>query len=955
MKTPSRRTTSLAVSLTLAAGALLPLTVLAADSGHIEGRVLRGKEERPLVGAVVVVKETGAVTHAGPDGRFVFDGLPAGKVTLQVNAEGMEPIERSVDSADGKPVDIAVEAAASALETIVVQAQNVPNDIARAAQQEAFNIVNITTAEEIRKLPDVNAAEALSRIPGISLESDTGEGRFINIRGLTSDLNATTFGGLRLPPSNPASPFNGGRAVAYDAIPTGLVGALTVTKTNVPEQDAEALGGTIEITPKTAPRSGRPFVEGHVGTGRENLRHTNIQDYSVTAGTRFGPGLGMGDDKGMKAYKDLPFSIVVTGSYYEDKRGIDDIEEAYVDGQPAVPDKAFAAFEQRYYQYNRKRHGFGFDLGYEPDANSKYYLRAFDAGYTETVNRQRLTWNFDGNATVNPANPNGLIDTVNGGGWQKTLRDEKERINNKVVALGGENHFDKYTVDYRLGYTRGSFDKLYDFNSTFNYVPAVSTTVAYDNISNPNYPSFHVLSGASPYTWGNYVLQGFRNSTETLSDHESSAVVNFTIPTHLTSFEDESIKTGASIRARVRSDVQPSFQYDNTQFPNIPLTSAGNGDTSFYGGRYNNGPQIDYNVLRSLFSNGQAYGTLDQISTAQSATSGKENVYAVYGQYQFGVGKLSVLSGLRVEQTHASYSANIINADASTFAAAFQGSITKSNSYTNLFPSIQGRLALREDLIARAVISNTIARPGFSQVNPTLILSPSTDSASFGNPNVKPTTSANIDLSIEKYLPNAGILSVGLFDKEITDFIAQIVTTETLTGGTVFSQFPGPVHVTTYANIPNARAWGLEAAYEQRYRQLPGIFGGLGTSVNWTYVDSSAQFRSGLSQSLPSSSRNTANFQLFYERDGLDVRAGAYYVSRNLFGFGGSTSTDVYSEARTTVDLGASYAFTKNLSVYGNAKNLTNTPLKFTEGAPERPIQREFYGQTYQVGLQLNY
>jgi outer membrane receptor protein involved in Fe transport len=136
---------------------------------------------------------------------------------------------------------------------------------------------------------------------------------------------------------------------------------------------------------------------------------------------------------------------------------------------------------------------------------------------------------------------------------------------------------------------------------------------------------------------------------------------------------------------------------------------------------------------------------------------------------------------------------------------------------------------------------------------------------------------------------------------------------------------------------------------------FPGLWGGQGTNVNWTFVDSTAQFRSGVSQSLRLGSRNTANFELFYERYGVDVRAGAYYVSRNLFGFGGSTSADVYSEARTTVDLGASYAFTKNLSIYGNAKNLTNTPLKFTEGQPERPIQREFYGPTYQAGLQFNF
>ena len=50
-------------------------------------------------------------------------------------------------------------------------------------------------------------AEALQRIPGISLETDSGEGRFINIRGMDSDLNGTTYGGVRLPASNPSSPL----------------------------------------------------------------------------------------------------------------------------------------------------------------------------------------------------------------------------------------------------------------------------------------------------------------------------------------------------------------------------------------------------------------------------------------------------------------------------------------------------------------------------------------------------------------------------------------------------------------------------------------------------------------------------------------------------------------------------------------------------------------------------
>src|SRR5882757_3615325 len=146
-----------------------------------------------------------------------------------------------------------------ALAEITVLGQRTTPEIARDAQREAPNLINLTTSEEMQKLPDVNTGEAIRRVPGISLETDTGEGRYINIRGLDADLNSTTFGGLRLPPTNNSSPSGAGRAVAFDSIPIGFVGAIKVTKSNLPEQDAEALG-TIDITPKTAPSDGKPFA-----------------------------------------------------------------------------------------------------------------------------------------------------------------------------------------------------------------------------------------------------------------------------------------------------------------------------------------------------------------------------------------------------------------------------------------------------------------------------------------------------------------------------------------------------------------------------------------------------------------------------------------------------------------------------------------------------------------------
>lgn len=104
---------------------------------------------------------------------------------------------------------------------------------------------------------------------------------------------------------------------------------------------------------------------------------------------------------------------------------------------------------------------------------------------------------------------------------------------------------------------------------------------------------------------------------------------------------------------------------------------------------------------------------------------------------------------------------------------------------------------------------------------------------------------------------------------------------------------------------------------------------------------------------LPSTSRHTANASVFYERHGLNLRLGGYYLTRNLWAIGGDSATDVFSEPRFSLDFGSSYALTDTVSLYFNAKNLTNTALKFAEGSSDRTIQREFYGATYQLGLNL--
>jgi TonB-dependent receptor len=833
-------------------------------------------------------------------------------------------------AAPAESADTSSQQSANALQEITVLGQRTTVEIAREAQLQAPNLIDITTAAQMQRLPDVNTGEAVRRIPGISLETDTGEGRYINIRGLDADLNSTTFGGLRLPPTNNSSPSGAGRAVAFDSIPIGFVGAITLTKSNLPEQDAEALGGTIDITPKTAPADGKAFADLKLGTGFEVLRHTWVTDGSVTAGTRFG---GSGDYQ--------PFSVIATAALYTDRRGIDDAEAGFIDQQPAIPDKAFNGFEQRYYRYHRERHGYGVDFGFEPDAGNKWFVRYYDSGYSETVLRNRLAWNFNQTPSVAPNDPNGFVDGVT---FSKTLRDEKEYLKTRVLEVGGRNIIAGNTLDYHVGYTRGSFEKPYDINSNFDNGTAGVAT--YDNTTHPNWPNLSV-TGVNPYDPAGYVLTGLRNQSQHSNDHEWGIGTNLSIPTSFTDSQNESIKVG--VNARLRNRVASTANRDAGSFPALPLDQAVfGGNVLYYQGHYFNGPQIDGSVLRSVYA-ANTVGE-DFVLDPGSYQNDREDVYAGYGQYQFGFGALGIITGARVENTRATYAANLI-VNPGAGATAIVTPISRDKSYTNFFPSAQARYEISPDLIGRLAVSSTIARPGFNQVTAATTIDP-TGSVSTGNPNLKPITATGLDLSIEKYLSEAGIVSLGVFDKEIRNYI---VTEEANLPFPAQDGFVGLAHTFTFANASHSRAFGVEANYVQHFRDLlPGPLGGLGVSANWTWVQSSFEIRPGETSVLPSTSRNTFNAELLYDLNPVTVTLGAYYTSRNIFGVGPSAATDVWSQERLSVDFGSQFKISDMFSVYFNAKNLTNTPLKFTEGPGDnRVIQREFYGATLQAGVNI--
>jgi TonB-dependent receptor len=939
----------------------------AETAGDVKGHVLRSNDSRPVAAAQVQITETGKKTTTDAQGAYEFEDLAPGVYTVAVTPPSGAPVQQKVTVAAGKTVvgNFAVAGETNALEAITVMSQRTTIAVARAAQEQAPNLVNITTYEEIRKLPDISVAEAVRRIPGISLETDEGEGRYVNCRGLDADLNSTTFGGLRLPPTNNASPFGGYRAVTLDSIPIGLVGAITVTKSNLPSQDAEALGCTIEITPKTAPQGGAPFIQGNIGGGYEPLGHTGLLDTSVTAGGRFG-GPGKPSDSDVSAYSDQPFSVVLSATYREDRRHFNDVEPSYYDDTArgavpapgAHPYNAVSGVDFRDYALHRKRHGYGIDLGFQPDADNNWYARYFDAGYTELYERPFLHLAPDGNTV---ANADGTFsDTLNSSGAiTQNLRDERETSRDRVFVIGGKNIIDGNTLDYRVGFTKGTYDKFFDENSSYVYQPPAGSNIVYTySPTGPGHIPNQTVTGANYLDPTQYTLASVNNSTAVNYDKELSFATNLDMPVQWGGFDSEDLKVGLSARLRRKSTTAQSFSYPNLPALTLADVAAG-GPVTYYDNRYPIGVPPAPGYIQANYGPGvQAPApsptalSPDQLTNLQQYLDAKENVYAVYGQYDFHIGAFGLVGGVRVERTDDNSNAYQVTKtfDAANVETDTVTPVNAKRNYTNVFPGLQARYEIQPSLITRATWSSTLARPGFNQSNVAQTIDYGTGQITVGNPNLKPATANSFDVTIEKYLAGAGILSFGLFDKEFKNYIVpdQTGVATNPTGG-------NPLRIFTFSNVNSSHARGAEFNWEQRFKQLPGLFAGLGASANYTFVDSRIQIRPGEYSTLPSASKDTWNAAVFYELNGVAVRVSGYSTSADLFTIGSQQSQDVYNAKRTSMDLGTSYAITPNWTGYFNAKNLLNTPHAFYQGSTDRPIQREFYGQTYEIGARFNY
>ena len=550
--------------------------------------------------------------------RILWTGL-LGTASAAAVLAGSSPAAFAATNGQG-------DQSAGAVREVVVTAPRKETE-ARQLQFAAPNLINIQPAETILKYPDFNAAEALGRIPGVSISSDTGEGRFVNIRGIDGNLAGATFGGVPLLNTFPGGTYfgGGGRAVEYDTIPTGSIDGIVVTKTPLPDHEAESLGGTVELTPRTAANIMAPFLDAAAGWGYEPMHgHAGPLNLDLAFGARFGldGGLVMPGQAGAPRMgffsNPTPFAFVLTANWRSDRRGFDDIE---ADPNDPTVDRAYQDYQMRRYDYHRRRFGYGGEFDFKPNDDHAWYLRANIAGYTESVKKNRVTYDDLGD-TPNPSDPTGFATTTD---ITLASTDEQETHRNQVYVIGGRDDFSGVLLDYRASYSRATYDQSKNYGTKFTGPQGLA--FAYNNTANNgDFPAlmadFNVVNDPTQYS----AIKKISDSTEFDKDAEYAYAANLQLPLHIFS-SDDFLKVGGQARLRDKSSTPDAF---SSKISPLPLAGAsGPAITDFYG-MYTNGPNVDLAAVRSAYAAGVITGGPD----LTSIFTAHEDIYAGYGEYQ---------------------------------------------------------------------------------------------------------------------------------------------------------------------------------------------------------------------------------------------------------------------------------------------------------------------------------
>jgi len=913
------------------------------QEGNIQG-VIYDEQGLKIPYATVMIENLNKGTVSDSDGKFLLIAVPSGSQVIKIDYLGYASQEVTVEviADETSKVKIILVPKSEQLDGVILTGFVGGQAKALNTQKNKQNITNVVSADQVGKFPDANIGDAVKRIPGITMQVDQGEARNIIVRGLAPQLNSVTLNGSRIP-----SAEGDNRNIQMDLIPADMIQQIEVNKAVTPDMDGDALGGSVNLVTRTAPEGFR--LSATAGSGVSFITDKRILNGSFLLGDRT---------------KNGKFGWMLSASILDNDFGSDNVEAEwtdefeYFDGNDVVEAENIRpyanVFEQRTYIVQRVRRSFSANFDYNFNANNSIYLKTMYNWRDDRENRYRLehevldgedielgdfTINNDGFPTRFPVEvkrqTKGGIDNDR----NKNTRLEDQRMQN--YTLGGEHLFGKLKVDWMASYAKASEERLNE-----RYAEFESEYTVLNYVLDSERPLYIPESISDANDLSNFEYGEITEENQYTEEEDINIFLNFQLPADFFDKGDGFVKFG--VRGRFKNKIRDNnfFEFDfEDDFPT--LADAPNRDYSdpdyLAGGQYQAGFFADESWLGALnLTNGEL--VFDEFLRANFDV--EENVYAAYAMANQKISSsLSLLAGFRVENTSITATGNQI-ADEEDL----EGTVTEESSYTNFLPSVHLKYDVNPNTVLRFAWTNTLARPNYQDLVPSVDVVSGDEEIFLGNPELDPTTSMAFDLMGEYYFESVGILSGGVFYKDIKDFIYILQSEDSATGFDVFQP----------QNGEGASILGAEFSFQRQLDFLPGFAKNFSIYLNYTYLTSSTDGvftedgdeRNDLD--LPGTAPNMFNGSLAYNDKKFNIRLSANYSDAYVDEIGGSAFDDRYYDEQFLVDLNVSYAINPNLRIYADLNNITDQPLRFYQGISSRTMQAEFYGRRLTFGLKYD-
>ncbi|HEY0596755.1 TonB-dependent receptor [Sphingopyxis sp.] len=908
-------------------------------------------------------------------------------------ADAAAPATAPVDAADGAGSD-----------TIYVYGQRLSTTVAIEEKRKADNVVEVISADDLGKLPDANVADALGRVPGVSVivNQDTGEGEYVAIRGLSGTYNAVSINGIRVAQTDPGS-----RDVSLNVLPPNGLAAIRVTKTLTPDQDGDAIGGTIDFRTPTA----FDFKDGTIvrlyASGGFNEQARKADEPSATYQGQVDFGTRFADDR---------FGIFVSANYgvshgngqetendgeWEPYKWRKDSEEPIDERNMHLP-----GIDLDYRRLKQTRYGGNFSLDFRGDTTQLYLRGQFsrqklrgtnDLTDYNNIDTPRLTQvDEDDTALAQPedmitgrddrgniygysigqivdTDGDGVItdaDRADEGLWSLNGRsgvwdprnfefarnfetiDRNQTLG--TINFGGTSQFGRLKLDYDVSYSGGERSSPNSFEVAYacgEDPVCVTPQTGIDWVSNdPRFPHASLPAYAQSVERDSSLLvfDGAELSRDKQTDKRIAARIDARYD-----FEGvlDYVKFGAKFtRSRRSYDYTPIWEGDLLN-ADQSLAESGLVDkevTSILRGEYYYGDVFDRDAVAAAIKAAMAGdggdGAPSETDLLEDDKRSTEKVYAAYALAHFTAGPLQAIAGGRFERRETHNEFWIDDGDESGFGTTDRG-------YSVFLPSVTAIYRPDDRQVYRAAIWTGYSPPeyGYISAGRSVTREPGTGeiiAISQGNPDLKAARSINADLSAEYYIDRSSMISAGLFYKHIKNFI--------FTNG---SQVDAPtqsgrIEITQPQNGETAEIYGLELNLIKSFEGLAAPFDGFGFEGNVTVQHSAAStgqpYRNGAEIRFINTPHLLYNASLTYQKYGIEAKLSYNYRGKFIESLR-DNAVDKWVRPNRSLDLHTRYNFTSRFAVDFDVSNLLNDYKYYTTKGDNPTYMKDYMeaGRTF--------